>query len=144
MGTIPVEQNAIYQHLADIQETMLALSDYNQDFRVTLHEIAAGIQSLNRMLAAEYLEKDHIEPYHLLSPAPLVVNRRGRRYFAIYSPVTVQGIAVDMLGVKGYTLTLQPGWNILNAPDGTILTAATGTDQPVIIKATNYNQAGAI
>jgi hypothetical protein len=129
--------------LADMQQRILALADQNETFGATLHSIDAGIQSLAKMLAHEYLLDELCVP-DTLTQRPFRLDRQGRRYLAIFTPVTITNIAVDLMGVTGYTLTLSPGWNVINAPNGTTLTAPNGTNQAIVIKATNYSQAGAI
>jgi hypothetical protein len=125
--------------LDDVQNSVAALHAETHGFRTEMGNIQASLQSMVHMLSKEYLLDD------LISPATLNTNdvrldRKGRRFLSIFSPVPVAAVTANVMGIKGFTFTLAAGWNPINLPDGTVLNGATGTNQSIVIKCTNFVQ----
>lgn len=125
-----------------LTENIAVLSTGDASIRMALGEIAATLQAISHMLSKEYLLEDVLTT-QTLNTSNLRLDRLGRHYLCIFTPTQVTAVVATIMGVA-FTFNLVVGWNTLNFPDGTILTGPTGSNQLIIIKATNWVQAGAI
>lgn len=123
--------------LEDMQSSITALRESTMPLPEHIRQSTAALQGIVHLLTKEYALKD-IDRTETISPTtPIRLDRAGRRYIAIFSPVAVNNVAVDSMGIQNYQLNLIAGWNVILFPDGTVLTGASGTNQPVIIKYSN-------
>lgn len=120
-----------------------ALEASEQSTHDVLRQINAGIASLVHMQTKEYELTELIEQ-RTLTASEMILDRKGRRYLVIWSPVAVTGCALNLWGITGYTFTLAAGWNVVNAPDRSILTGPASGSQLIIIKCTNWFQGSAL
>lgn len=129
--------------LEDMQASVTALQESTLPVLAHIRDSAAALESIVHLLNKAYAPKD-INSTALISTTPVMLDKQGRHYLYIFSPVAVTGIVVNIMGITAYSLSLNAGWNAVDFPDGTLLTGASGTTQQVIIKATNHYQGIAV
>lgn len=127
----------------DLNQSVTALHADAGDVRRVLGNIQASLHSMVHMLAKEY-ELGEMNIPVTLTTAGITLDRKGRRFMSLFTPVAITGAVCMVMGVN-FTFNLVAGWNVLNMPDGTTLQlAAAATAQPALIKVTNWTQAGVI
>ncbi len=129
--------------LDDLKANVTALAASHASDQRLLADIASSLQGISHMLTREYLLPDVLYSAEM-TPSDTKLNRNGRHYILIFTPVAIANVTAKVLGIGGYTFTLNAGWNNLEFPDGTVLNGPTGGTQQVIIKITNWTQAGAL
>jgi len=78
---------------------------------------------------------DHVITLQTTKTVP--ISARSRRYNLIFVPNNTTQISVAMPGLGNVAFTPPVGWTELNFADGTELSLVTGSDQNIILRATN-------
>ena len=129
--------------VSNLHESIIALRADQRDIGQVLNNIQATLQGISHMLSKEYLLED-IYTNVTLTANELRLDRQGRRFLVIFTPVAINNVPVNVLGIRGYTVSFGVGWTIINLPDGSIIQAPAATNQPIMIKATNWVESGAV
>lgn len=122
---------------ADTQMSLLALTGQYATTLQTLNDICTDLKKVVHMLAEEYEQDDFYEPIRLLANLEWTLDKHGRRFALLFTPVSLTSIAFSFQGVTG-TMTYAAGWSLLNEPDRAIFTPPAGMNQVVLLKYTNW------
>lgn len=123
------------EHNCELAVPLAVLPDTHAQMLQTLLNI-------EQLLMAEYGMQDLDVPT-ILTAAEITIEKQGRHFVAIFSPVAVSNVVINCYGYL-YTFALAAGWTVLNPPDRAILSGAAGTRQPIIIRYSNRYQGSAI
>lgn len=102
----------------------------------TLERTREAAEGARHMLARQYELPDEVYGA-TLNALEIKLLRNGRHYLFVFSPNPVSGCTLNMVGVV-MTFNLAAGWNLINAPDGSLLSAPAGTSQVILLKRTNW------
>lgn len=125
-GITPDEQDAITQAALD---------------RITqpINSLAATVESLSELMREQRDREAPDSTMIQLSTFPLKLRTHGRPYSALLIPGTPTAtLAVQWPGLGTYTKTLAAGWNVLNVPDGTLLSINTGTQDALLMRSYTF------
>lgn len=72
------------------------------------------------------------------------VDRKGRRFFYVFSSAAIVGCTTNVDGTGLYTFTIAAGWNQIAAPDGTVINPPAATTATVLFRASNWQIGSAL
>lgn len=124
---------------ADAATSKSYLDEHAPDIHHDIHTISDLLQQIEEHLRAGVCRKRDKQETLVLQPGIMLpLSTYERAYTLMFAPVTVL-VKFDVPGVGITYLTLVPGWNVLNLPDGTWagLDISATTSVSVLYRATD-------
>lgn len=122
---------------SDVMTSLATLTSQYSNVLDTINDLCVDVKKLVHMLAEQYEQDDFYEPIHLVANLEWTLDKHGRRYALLFTPVSLTSIAFSFQGVTG-TMTYAAGWSLMNEPDRAIFTPPAGMNQVVLLKYTNF------
>lgn len=121
----------------DVQDaiTQAALDRITQP----VEQLAATVETLSELMREQRDREAPDATMIQLSTFPIKMRSHNRPYTALLIPGTPTAtLTVQWPGLGTYTKTLTAGWNVLNVPDGTLLSINTGTQDALLIRSYTF------
>jgi len=122
----------------DVNTALATLAASQNSLATTLQNTQQALAEITHMLTKQFEQHDFVETKQLNANQEFTLDKHGRRWVLIFTPIALASITINIQGVTG-SITIPAGWSALNEPDRTILTPpSTFTSQLVVMKYTNF------